>query len=815
VGTAINIARACNIMPSNARVIEVTTEEFPVLNQLDTATLIEIQEELASLGVPRTPEQLAKRDAIIEQRTAELDALHPGLVEVREALQEHVIYAAEESLRLEESSRSQMCGNPGGHGPAPLSPIREQSCTPTTPSARPVALKPKDGVALSVVCGAASVSSAPPPPQAPPGSPPPGSPPPTPPDETEATAAKQAASADSDTTPGPGSSSPLFAPFSLPVHMASIAKALPSLSAADSRDSHRDSASINMEKDAAAEGDDLCLVIDEKAIEYCGTLCAPALAAVGNTSRSVVACRARKDQKAQMLKLIKDFVPTSCCLAVGDGANDVAMIKEGQIGIGIIGKEGRDCVNAADFAIGQFQFLRSLLLVHGRYNYRRFAIFLYFSFYKNILCQMALFFWSMEAMASTQLLLPSIVIDFLNPLILTALPIIVFPMFDTDVPKQVSAHSPHLYTVGLARIHYTHKKMVFWILEAFYAGLIIGYAPQFANDYYTNCGSNVTLSELSMGAMFVVTISINVRLTLENNSWSVVEVVALVLMIIATFAFAIVMNYNVSYTYGGGWTFPLMNFTFHEIFPSFIFWAQLVLVVFLVCLPRLLAQVVYMSQQSSSSTAHGQQAGQQAAEIREANEERNALARQRTAALLASEVPAVNPLLKVDLGQLSERSTNLNLASSGRISNRGSSSRAGSTRLELGRSNSSLGGTPVAPVSLRTHSRRQFSDAELHLPPDSPSSEMGESSLFAGCMMSEPLPKSESQADLDREPVSEGNDLGVSRARRMRAPSLLDRSTGVFSQHDDTAMHVLRPRYFDSDASRPSAPTEMRANGAE
>ena len=74
---------------------------------------------------------------------------------------------------------------------------------------------------------------------------------------------------------------------------------------------------------------------------------------MGNAARSVVACRARKDQKAQMLNLIKEHVSSTCCLAIGDGANDVAMIQAGQIGVGIIGKEGMQAVNVSDFAIGQ------------------------------------------------------------------------------------------------------------------------------------------------------------------------------------------------------------------------------------------------------------------------------------------------------------------------------------------------------------------------------------------------------------------------------------------------------------------------------
>ena len=50
---------------------------------------------------------------------------------------------------------------------------------------------------------------------------------------------------------------------------------------------------------------DRCFVLDEKAIEYLGLVCSEDLTVVGNGARSVVACRARKDQKAQMLELIR------------------------------------------------------------------------------------------------------------------------------------------------------------------------------------------------------------------------------------------------------------------------------------------------------------------------------------------------------------------------------------------------------------------------------------------------------------------------------------------------------------------------------
>ena len=38
-------------------------------------------------------------------------------------------------------------------------------------------------------------------------------------------------------------------------------------------------------------------------------------------------------------------------LAIGDGANDVSMIMEAHIGIGIKGKEGTQAVRSSDFSI--------------------------------------------------------------------------------------------------------------------------------------------------------------------------------------------------------------------------------------------------------------------------------------------------------------------------------------------------------------------------------------------------------------------------------------------------------------------------------
>src|ERR1700722_1701623 len=60
-------------------------------------------------------------------------------------------------------------------------------------------------------------------------------------------------------------------------------------------------------------------------------------------------------------------------LSIGDGANDVAMIQEANIGCGLFGHEGSQAAMSADYAFGQFRFLTKLLLVHGRWSYQRVA----------------------------------------------------------------------------------------------------------------------------------------------------------------------------------------------------------------------------------------------------------------------------------------------------------------------------------------------------------------------------------------------------------------------------------------------------------
>lgn len=134
--------------------------------------------------------------------------------------------------------------------------------------------------------------------------------------------------------------------------------------------------------------------------------------------------------------MIKDDDPTKITLSVGDGANDVSMILEADIGIGIYGKEGMRAAQSSDFAIHQFKFLWDLILYQGRYNYIRNSEFILYFFYKNIVFTVPQIYFAYSSDFSGQTVFDDWYISFYN-LFFTALPIIVKSIYETDVNYKI------------------------------------------------------------------------------------------------------------------------------------------------------------------------------------------------------------------------------------------------------------------------------------------------------------------------------------------------------------------------------------------
>ena len=113
-------------------------------------------------------------------------------------------------------------------------------------------------------------------------------------------------------------------------------------------------------------------------------------------SRSLICCRASPSQKSKVVEFVKKKTD-SITLAIGDGGNDVNMIRTSNVGIGIFGKEGYQAAYNSDYAISQFKYLKRLLFHEGRLTLARNSYFLYHYFFKNFIFTIVLFWFGFDS----------------------------------------------------------------------------------------------------------------------------------------------------------------------------------------------------------------------------------------------------------------------------------------------------------------------------------------------------------------------------------------------------------------------------------
>ncbi|CDH10646.1 probable phospholipid-transporting ATPase DRS2 [Zygosaccharomyces bailii ISA1307] len=229
---------------------------------------------------------------------------------------------------------------------------------------------------------------------------------------------------------------------------------------------------INEHKISPQEMDTLALVIDGKSLEFAlEPDLEDYLLALGKICKAVICCRVSPLQKALVVKMVKRKT-SSLLLAIGDGANDVSMIQAAHVGVGISGKEGMQAARSADFAIGQFKYLKKLLLVHGSWSYQRISVAILYSFYKNIALYMTQFWFGFSNAFSGQSIMESWTLTFYN-VFFTVLPPFVIGVFDQFVSSRLLERYPQLYKLGQKGQFFSVTIFWGWIMNGFYHSAVI------------------------------------------------------------------------------------------------------------------------------------------------------------------------------------------------------------------------------------------------------------------------------------------------------------------------------------------------------
>uniref|UniRef100_A0A146MAI4 Phospholipid-transporting ATPase n=1 Tax=Lygus hesperus TaxID=30085 RepID=A0A146MAI4_LYGHE len=283
---------------------------------------------------------------------------------------------------------------------------------------------------------------------------------------------------------------------------------------------------------------------------------------VSTMCRSVICCRVTPLQKALVVELIKKN-KKAVTLAIGDGANDVSMIKAAHIGIGISGEEGNQAMLASDYSIGQFSFLQRLLLVHGRWSYYRMCKFLRYFFYKNFAFTICHFWYAFFCGFSAQTVFDPMFIAVYN-LFYTSMPVLAIGVFDQDVSDKNSIIYPQLYTPGHHNLLFNKQEFLKSALYGFYTSCIIFLIPYGTyHDELTNKG-HVLADHLFLGSVVatVLVIVVTAQVCLDTSYWTPFNHITIWGSLASYFILDLAYNYLIGGSYVGSLTMALSLWSF-------------------------------------------------------------------------------------------------------------------------------------------------------------------------------------------------------------------------------------------------------------
>lgn len=252
---------------------------------------------------------------------------------------------------------------------------------------------------------------------------------------------------------------------------------------------------------------DCCLVIDGESLQLCLNLFRLEFIEIATQLPAVVACRCSPTQKADVARLIRHHTKKRVC-CIGDGGNDVSMIQAADVGVGIVGKEGKQASLAADFSVTQFSFLTKLLMWHGRNSYKRSAKLAQFVIHRGLIISVmqavfsAIFYFAPIALYQGWLMVGYATVYTMAPVFSLVL--------DRDVNEDVALLYPELYKELTKGRSLSFKTFFTWLMISLYQGgaIMIMSLVLFENEFLNIVAISFTaliVNELIMVALEITT----------------------------------------------------------------------------------------------------------------------------------------------------------------------------------------------------------------------------------------------------------------------------------------------------------------------
>eukprot|EP01062_Namystynia_karyoxenos_P061845 TRINITY_DN5451_c0_g1_i1.p1 TRINITY_DN5451_c0_g1~~TRINITY_DN5451_c0_g1_i1.p1 ORF type:complete len:1261 (+),score=390.46 TRINITY_DN5451_c0_g1_i1:131-3913(+) len=258
---------------------------------------------------------------------------------------------------------------------------------------------------------------------------------------------------------------------------------------------------------------------------------------------SGILCRLTPEQKGKIVRVFQQTTGQTA-LAIGDGANDVPMINESFVGVGIMGLEGSQAVLASDYAIPRFKHLKRLMFVHGRYSLYRNAMTVLFSFYKNFVLAVIQVYYSFFCGFSGQTLFDSWLLAMQN-FAFTSIPPLFVGLFEKDIDEDSLECFPSLYMPLRDGLYFDRKALVMWLGESFVHSALVfwlTYTTMRNDDVGGDSGRSGDILMVGALTLFCQISTVLTKLALHLRYWVPIQVFGLVISWVFFVSFLLVYS---------------------------------------------------------------------------------------------------------------------------------------------------------------------------------------------------------------------------------------------------------------------------------
>uniref|UniRef100_A0A7S1TCF0 Phospholipid-transporting ATPase n=1 Tax=Compsopogon caeruleus TaxID=31354 RepID=A0A7S1TCF0_9RHOD len=304
-------------------------------------------------------------------------------------------------------------------------------------------------------------------------------------------------------------------------------------------------------------------------------------ALLSDVAKVVIACRVTPRQKTELVELVRRNDKRSVTLAIGDGANDVGMIQAAHVGVGIVGLEGVEAKLASDIAIAQFRFLRRIVLVHGRWCYKRLSKMVFYILYKNVLSTFLEFFVSFATNWTGQFAFDPMLLGVYN-LFVTPVPPVLLAVMEQDIPAKYALMFPEIFFKSQRRTAFSTGNYLSWLWTGIWHALAIYFFTRLSNgDGPTPNGQAVGFFGFSISIFTTLVIVNHVYLAVNTSNWdwfyASVFVFSMISWLWVAFIFcSAAISENIA---------PYLTYVAQNVFNQSNMWLILTMTVAVTCLP--------------------------------------------------------------------------------------------------------------------------------------------------------------------------------------------------------------------------------------